>query len=160
MIWMFFLSLTAIFSAVNIIFSKKPRTAANILEIILLYVLVFQIGVSGLIAYAMHVFNGPAVAAMIGWPAGSPFQYEVGMMNLGQGVLGILCIWFRKDFWLATVIVAATTMIGCGVGHIRDLIINANNAPYNAGFAIILQDGVFPVVWLGLVLTYKRLNKV
>ncbi len=44
------------------------------------------------------------VAASIGWPAGSPFQFEVGIANLSFGILGILCLKFMDNFWTATVI--------------------------------------------------------
>jgi hypothetical protein len=156
MIWVFCLALAAIFSVVNIIFSKKPRTAANIVEIILLYILVFQVGVMCLIAYVGHVFHGPAIAKMIGWAPGSPFQYEVGMMNLGEGILGILCIWFRKDFWLATAIMASVTMAGCGVGHAIDVIRNNNLSPYNAGIGIWIETTLLPILLLTLVYFYRR----
>ncbi|MFA5112901.1 MAG: DUF6790 family protein [Candidatus Margulisiibacteriota bacterium] len=158
MIWLICLALVAIFSTVNIVWSKKPRTAANIIEIILLYLLVFQVGVMGLLAYINHVWNGAAIAALIGWPAGSPFQYEVGMMNLGQGVLGILCIWFRKDFWLATAIVASITMVGCGVGHVREIIYNNNWSPYNAGLGIWIETVLMPIALLTLVSILRRWN--
>jgi predicted membrane channel-forming protein YqfA (hemolysin III family) len=159
MIWLICLSLAIIFSLVNIILSKKPRTAANIIEIVLLYLFVFQVGVMCLLAYINHVFNGAAISALIGWAPGSPFQYEVGMMNLGEGVLGILCIWFRKDFWLATAIVASVTMVGCGVGHVREIIFNNNWSPYNAGPGIWIQTVLLPIALLTLVYFYRKLKK-
>lgn len=134
MIWIFCLLLALVFSLVNIIFLKKPRTAGNVIEIILLYLFVFQIGLMSFIAFIAHVFRGPEIAALVGWQPGSPFQYEVGMMNLGLAVLGFLCIWFRKEFWLATAIIAAVTMAGCGVGHVREIIVNNNWAPGNAAW--------------------------
>jgi hypothetical protein len=158
MLWMLGISLITIASVINIVFTKKPRTAANIVEIVLLYALFFQVGVVCLLAYYGHVFNGPAIAAQIGWPAGSGFQYEVGMMNLGLGVLGILCLWFRKDFWLATAIIASVIMAGCGVGHIREIIVNNNWNPYNAGPAIWIETFVMPAVLLVLVYFYRKLK--
>jgi len=158
MIWLFCLALAVIFSLVNIFFSKQPRTAGNIVEIVLLYLLVFQVGVMCLIASVNHVFNGPAISALIGWAPGSPFQYEVGMMNLGLGVLGILCLWFRKDFWLATAIVASVTMVGCGVGHVLEIVYHNNWSPYNAGPGIWIQTVLLPIALLTLVYCYRRLK--
>jgi len=156
MIWLFCLALAVIFSAVNIIFSRKPRTAENIVEIVLLYLFVFQIGVMCLLAYINHVFNGPAICKLIGWEPGSPFQYEVGMMNLGLGVLGILCIWYRKEFWLATAIIASVTMAGCGVGHVIEVVTRNNWSPYNAGIGIWIQTVLVPIALLTLVYFYRR----
>lgn len=158
MLWILGILLIAIASVINIVFTKKPRTAANIIEIVLLYTLFFQVGIVCLIAYYGHVFRGPEIAAQIGWPAGSGFQYEVGMMNLGLGVLGVLCLWFRKDFWLATAIIASVIMAGCGVGHIRDIILNNNWNPYNAGPAIWIETFIMPVVLLTLVYFYRKNN--
>ncbi len=158
MIWLVCLALAAIFSIVNIVLSKKPRTAANIVEIVLLYLFVFQVGVMCLLGYINHVFNGAEISRLLGWPAGSPFQYEVGMMNLGLAVLGILCIWFRKDFWLATAITASVTMAGCGVGHVREIIFNNNWSPYNAGPGIWIQTVFLPIALLTLVYFYRKLK--
>jgi hypothetical protein len=156
MIWIFCLLLALVFSLVNIIFLKKPRTAGNVIEIILLYLFVFQIGLMSFIAFIAHVFRGPEIAALVGWQPGNPFQYEVGMMNLGLAVLGFLCIWFRKEFWLATAIIAAVTMAGCGVGHVREIIVNNNWAPGNAGLGIWLQTVLVPITLLVLVYFYRR----
>jgi len=158
MIWLICLFLAVIFSAVNIFWSKKPRTAGNLIEIVLLYLFVFQVGLMCALAFINHVFNGPAIAALIGWPAGSPFQYEVGMMNLGLAVLGFLCIWFRKDFWLATAIVASVTMAGCGVGHVIEIVTKNNWSPYNAGPGIWIQTVALPIVLLTLVYFYRKLK--
>jgi hypothetical protein len=158
MIWLICLALVVVFSAVNIVLSKKPRTAANIIEIILLYIFVFQIGVMDLLAYINHVFNGAAIATLIGWAPGSQFQYEVGMMNLGQGVLGILCIWFRKDFWLATAIGCAVTMVGCGWGHWLEIVNHNNWSPYNAGPGIWIETILLPIALLTLVYFYRKLK--
>ena len=77
-------------------------------------------------------------------------------MNLGLAVLGFLCIWFRKEFWLATAIIAAVTMAGCGVGHVREIIVNNNWAPGNAGLGIWLQTVLVPITLLVLVYFYRR----
>src|SRR5450830_1818828 len=156
MIWIFCLLLALVFSLVNIIFLKKSRTAGNVIEIILLYLFVFQIGLMSFIAFIAHVFRDPEIAALVGWQPGSPFQYEVGMMNLGLAVLGFLYIWFRKEFWLATAIIAAVTMAGCGVGHVREIIVNNNWAPGNAGLGIWLQTVLVPITLLVLVYFYRR----
>jgi hypothetical protein len=158
MLWILGVSLIMVASVINIAFTKKPRTAANIVEIVLLWTLFFQVGVVCLLAYYGHVFNGPEIAAQIGWPAGSGFQYEVGMMNLGLGILGILCFWFRKDFWLATAIIASVVMVGCGVGHIREIVLHNNLNPYNAGLGIWLETTLMPAILLTLAYFYRKLN--
>lgn len=152
------LGLGLVFATVNIIFSKKPRNARNVIEIFLLYVLVFSIGIECLFGFYGHVFMGAAIAAQLGWPAGSGFQYEVGMMNLMFAVLGIMAIWFRGDFWLAVVVASAVAFFGCGVGHIRDLVLHGNLNPYNAGIGIWNQTIVVPLMLLVLLYFYRKLK--
>ncbi len=63
------------------------------LTIALLWGLVVALGLGELVTAGSHLFFGPATAAEIGFPAGSPFQNEVGVANLSYGVLGIACFW-------------------------------------------------------------------
>jgi len=42
---------------------------------------------------------GARIAAYISWPAGNPFQLEVAVANLSYGILELLCLKFRDDFF-------------------------------------------------------------
>ncbi|KKK50541.1 hypothetical protein LCGC14_3124000, partial [marine sediment metagenome] len=99
--------------------------------------------------FAVHVFDGPAIARSIGWPPGNPFQYEVGIASLGISVLCLLCIWRRGDFWLATIIMISVFGWGVAIGHINQIIQFQNYAPGNAG-AILYYDLLNPVLLIGL----------
>nr|NQU89818.1 hypothetical protein [Bacteroidota bacterium] len=98
----------------------------------------YQMVASGI----MHIFFGAKIAAYIGWPKGSPFQFEVGLADLGMGVLGIMCGYFDGSFWLATIVISSVFLWGCVVGHLRDMIKNKNFNPGSAGF----------VFWWGLLM--------
>jgi hypothetical protein len=91
---------------------------------------------------------------------GSPFQFEVAIANLMLGVLGFMCLWFEADVWLVTII--STTIFGWGAayGHIRDIMLNHNYAPGNAGLPLYV-DIILPVVLIVLLIAYKATkNKV
>ena len=60
--------------------------------------LVYLIGVAGIIGATGHLFKADDVARSIGWPTGSPFQWEVGVADLGWGVLGVLSPSYGRDF--------------------------------------------------------------
>jgi hypothetical protein len=45
--------------------------------------LVYLIGVAGIIGASGHLLKADDVARSIGWPPGSPFQWEVGVADLG-----------------------------------------------------------------------------
>jgi len=137
--------------------SKKKRRGAEIFAVILLWALIVN-GISGIFAFFGHVFNGPEVAKSIGWPAGNPFQFEVGIANLGIGVLGLMCIWWRSDFWLATIVMASIFNWGAAYGHIDQIIRFQNFAPNNAG--VILYYGIInPIVLFGLYFITRSLSK-
>ncbi len=84
-----------------------------------------------------------------------PYEYEVGMADLTVGVLGILCLKFRSDFWLATAIANAVWLLGDAVGHIRQMTLNDNHASDNSGIFLVTEI-IMPVVILSLTLYHRR----
>ncbi len=89
-------------AGIHLALDKQPRTGKRIVEIFLLWVLVICVGVNGLFAFYGHAFRADETARAIGWPTGSPFQFEIAITNLVLGILGILRIWIRGTFWYAT----------------------------------------------------------
>ncbi len=154
----FMLSLTSIAIIIHIM-SMKQRSAQKIVEVVLLYLLVISVGLGAMIAGLMHVFNGPATAEMIGWPAGSPFQYEVGVADIALGLTAILCLFIRGNFWLAAIIANSAFLLGCMVGHIRSLVESGNLAAYNIGPNIIISDLIVPLAMIGLYIAMVSLKK-
>lgn len=136
----------------------KQRSAKKVVGIVLMYLLAIAVGSGALIAGFMHIFNGPATAQMIGWPAGSPFQYEVGVADIAFGVVAFLCIFFRGNFWLAAIIANSVFLFGCMIGHIRSLMLSGNMAAYNIGANIIISDLILPLVLIGLYVAYQKME--
>src|SRR6202042_2717420 len=83
--------------------------------------LFFYVGVMGALTAYAPVFRPLQTSASIGW-ATSPYEYEVGMADLTVGVLGLLCVWIRGNFWLATAIANAVWLLGDAVGHVSPTI--------------------------------------
>jgi hypothetical protein len=115
--------------------------------------LVYLIGVAGIIGASGHLLKADDVARSIGWPPGSPFQWEVGVADLGWGVLGVMCSSRGRDFWLATIIVSSIFLLGAAVGHVKQMVVAKNFAPGNAG-AVFAADVLVPVFLIVLYLTY------
>jgi hypothetical protein len=143
-------------AAVQISAGKAWRRPARAVEVVLLYLLVFSVGIMGLTGFVGHVFFADQIAAKIGWAAGSPFQFEVGLHDGAWGILGILCIWRRGGFWTATVIGWSFFLLGAGYGHLRGMIAQGNFAPYNAG--MILPDLLVPLLLIGALIAHCRLG--
>jgi len=139
MLAVIFLAATLIGFSLHLSFSKQPRTNSRVVELLLLYLLAVNIGVGGILAWYGHTFMADEIARKIGWQPGSPFQFEVGLADLSWGICGVLCIWLRQGFRTATGIGSSVFLLGCALGHIRQIIQEGNMAIYNAG----------PVLWIG-----------
>lgn len=84
----FMLTVAILAIIIHVVLMRK-RSAKKVIEVVLLYLLVISVGAGALISGFWHVFNGPTTAKMIGWPSGSPFQYEVGVADMAFGLIGV-----------------------------------------------------------------------
>jgi hypothetical protein len=134
--------------------SRQPRTRERAVRLLLLYALVLDVGVIGLVlGFVPHVFFPEWAARGIGWPAGSPFQFEVGFHDGAWGLLGFLCLWVGGSFWTGTGLGWSFFMLGAAYGHLDHTLQAGNYAPYN--FLNIFSDG-FVGVWLPTLLYLRH----
>jgi hypothetical protein len=142
--------LSVVLPLLHLRLSKLPATRERAIYLLLLYALVLDVGVVGLIfGFIPHIFFADETAREIGWPTGSPFQFEVGIHDGAWGVLGFLCLWIGDLFWLATGLGWSLFMLGATYGHIVQTVRAGDYAPYN--FLTIFSDG-FIALWLLLLL--------
>jgi hypothetical protein len=153
-----FLSFTVIASLLHLFAGKQPRTSKRIIEIVLSYLLFFNVGLGGLWAFIGHAFMADEVARSIGWQPGSPFQFEVAVANLAFGILGVLSFWVKGKFRLASVIGVSVFLLGAAYGHIVQMS-KGNFAPNNTGVLLYIGDIAIPVIMLILVIIYIKQNK-
>ena len=147
--------LSLLLPPLHLALTKGPWSRRNVLRIFLVYAFVFDVGAVGfLFGFIPHVFFADQAAKLIGWPAGNPFQFEVGLHDGGWGILGFLCVLFGGGFWLATAIGWSFFMFGAAWGHIRDIVVAGNYAPYN--FMPAFTDTFIPLWLLGLLYAYWR----
>ena len=130
---------------------RKPRPVLRgfVVDRLLRYLFLFPLGLQGLWAFIGHVFFAEQAAASIGW-ANTPFQYEVGVANLGLGLAAIYAAFKGFEARLAVAIVGACFLIGAGVIHIVDIVGQGNLAPGNAGL-ILVTDFLTPLAILVLL---------
>ena len=143
-------------AAVQLAVQKRERTKERVLEVLLVWLLALALGVTSIFGALAHLFYPAQVAHMIGWEP-SPFQRENAFGDLGYGVLGVLCIWIRGNFWLATVIMASISLLGDAYGHVYELVVNNNHAPDNSG-AILYMDILLPLVLIVLLAFYRSVR--
>jgi hypothetical protein len=146
-------------ASVHIAVSAKRRSSRTaIVETYLIYLFVIYVGLMGVLTAYFHVFAPERASASIGW-AMSPFEYEVGMADLTVGVLGVLCVWFRGNFWLATAIANAVWLLGDAVGHVRQLLFYNDHAPNNSGI-FLYAEILTPLLILALTIYHRKKTSV
>jgi len=123
--------LPLVLGAVHVHLDRGARTRERRLEILLLYLLGIGVGANGIGGFSGHLFASDRVAEAIGWPAGNPFQLEVGFANLALGVLGVIAIHRRDGLREATVIAATIFSVGATIVHVMDILATGNLAPGN-----------------------------
>lgn len=144
--------LSLMFVAVALWYTPKPIDRAHLVDILFAYFLLFNVGLSYLYNFVMHVFFGDMAASFIGW-AQSPFQLEVGFASLGFGVVGIISYWAGLGFRAATILAPSFFLWGAAGGHIYQMVAANNFAAGNAGI-IFWSDIFIPVI--GLTLLYMQ----
>jgi len=144
-------------ASIHLAFSPKRRgSGAAIAGTYLLYLFFLYVGMMGVLTSYAHVFRPVQTSASIGWST-SPYEYEVGMADLTVGVLGILCLKFRGNFWLATAIANGVWLWGDAVGHVRQMTLNNDHAANNSGLFLVAEF-VVPFVILFLTFFHRRLE--
>jgi hypothetical protein len=147
-------NLPAVMLVVAVIAAALTRHPQAPAERFLAWLLLLPIGVSGLWAGLFHVVFPRVSADFIGWQV-SPFQFEVGMADLGIGLTAVIAFWRSLEFKAAAVCVASVFLLGDAVGHVRDMVVAGNFAPGNAGVPFF-TDVICPVAALALLLAAKR----
>jgi hypothetical protein len=137
-------------SAMAIARAQRPLSGAVVVDKLLAWYVLFNIGVMYLVNFVFHVFFGQLAAAFIGW-ADSPFQVEVGTASLGFSVAGFIAAFASYDRRLVAVVAPSVFMLGAAVGHIYQMVAAHNFAPGNAGIIFYL-DIILPV--FGFVLLW------
>jgi hypothetical protein len=127
----------------------RPILRGFAIDRLLRYLFLFPLGLQGLWGFVGHVFFAEQAAASIGW-ANTPFQYEVGVANLGLGLAAIYAAFKGFEARFAVAVAAAGFLMGAGVIHIVDIIGRGNFAPGNAG-PILVTDFLTPIAILVLL---------
>lgn len=135
----------------------RPIPRGFVIDRLLRYIFLFPLGMLSLWAFIGHVFFPEQAAAMIGWSP-SPFQYEVGVANLGLGLLSLYAAYSTFQARVAAGIMAFCFLVGAGIGHIRDIVQAGNLAPGNAG-PIMVTDFLTPIAIAVLLLLTARKPK-
>lgn len=149
-----FLVLGLIASAIAIARTAPPITGGVVVEKLLAWYVLFNIGIMYLANFIFHVFFGALAAGFIGW-ADSPFQFEVGTASLGFSIAGFIAAFAGFDRRLVAIVGPSIFTLGAAVGHVHQMIAAHNFAPGNAG-PIFYTDILIPLLGFALLwLAYR-----
>jgi hypothetical protein len=138
-----FLLLGLLVAAIAIARAPRPIGHAVVIEKLLAWYVLFNIGVMYFVNFVCHCFFGAMAAAFIGW-ADSPFQFEVGTASLGFSVAGCFAAFAGFDRRLVAIIGPSLFTLGAAAGHVHQMVTAHNFAPGNAG-VIFYMDIVIPL---------------
>lgn len=79
-------------------------------------------------------------------PAINPFQFEIAIVNLSFGALGLICVFFRQSFWLVTLLMY--TFFSWGAAY-------AQCYSPNSSILLVLLDIAMPIIGIGLFIWHK-----
>lgn len=138
------LSWLAVLICAGIAIARGPRTLAFGCDRLLRYINLFPVGLIGLWAALGHIVFPAQSAQSIGW-ATSPFQFEVGVANLGIGLAGVIAAFYPSWGFRAAVAVMTTGFLGgAAIGHVVQIATTGNLAAGNAG-PILYTDVLTPL---------------
>ncbi len=72
-------------------------------EVILLHQFIVTFGLVGIIGYLSNILFADKTAKKLGWTGGI-YQIKYGFSQIGIGVMGIMSVWFRGNFWAGTLV--------------------------------------------------------
>ncbi len=150
--------LSFIFPLIGLMRMREKRTLHKAVELVLVYQLVFNVGVLGILSFLGHTIFPLTAAKHLSWPSG-PFQQELANASLGFGVIGVLCYWIRNHFWTATVIGSSIWLFADAVDHIHDLFFNENFSIVNEGI-VFYSDLLIPFFLCFLLFVSLRLKVI
>ncbi len=139
--------LVMVFAGQQFEYRKLPR-------LLVTYSLFFNVGCLFLAGFLGQLLYSHEIAASLGW-SWSQFQYELGFSELALAVLGLLSPLYKKEFWLATIIVTTIWLLGGTGVHLYFLY--GQDGLLNARF--VMGWNVFIVAWLLGLYTYYNLNE-
>ena len=90
-------------SIIHWLINGSPSSLNDLSHVLLFYQFTVTFVLLGIIGFMVNVIYADNTSKKLGWPGG-PFQIKYGFSQLGLGVLGLLTIWLRGNFWAAVIV--------------------------------------------------------
>jgi len=105
----------------------------------------YVVGIGFIYFGIFHAYFARIAAPAIGWTP-SPFEYELGWLEIGLGLVAVISLWRGFEFRLAATIAFVIFSLAAAAGHIQQILCCANYAPGNAGVMMWFSDIFIPML--------------
>ena len=109
----------------------------------------YAVGLALLWYGTFHAFFQDYASRLIGWLP-SPFERELGFVEIAVGVAALVSRWRSYDMRLAITIVFALFSLGAAAQHIYLIVCCGNMNPGNAGIILWFNDLALPLLLVAL----------
>ncbi|NCF70428.1 MAG: hypothetical protein GWP59_01880 [Chlamydiales bacterium] len=114
-----FVILPLLSSSLHVFLGEDSKKESQIAKRFLQHFLFIGVGVQGLATAYMQTFEPESISKFLDWQS-SGLLLEVAKANFAFGLLGILTIWFRGNFWVATGLGYSIFLLTKFISHVSD----------------------------------------
>lgn len=122
--FMFFWGLGLASAVVHLSIIGFAQSLSTICSIFLLHQFVVAFGLVGLGGIIINIAIADYTSTKLGWPGG-PYQIKYGFCQAHLGIIGVLSIWFRGSFWVASLVTMYMYCISGVWTHLGEMIKNS-----------------------------------
>lgn len=127
--------------------NHRAGKAADVAYVAWGAMLFWCVGVTFVLVGIMHAYFQPLAAPSIGWQP-SPFEYELGWVEIPLGLVACAAWWRGYEFRVAATLIFATFSFAAAAQHLQEIACCKNYAPNNAGPTLWFGDLVLPILLL------------
>lgn len=135
-------------------FGRFPMTRFT--ELCLNQLLFWVVGFQSLFVFVLHTWHPEITAILAGWPA-VPIGYQLNVVNLSYGIIGLLSTFSSLGFKAASAIGYSIWIFGAGIGHLINIFSNIADQK-NLGLVLYTNLGV-PILLMLLLMTVYQNQK-
>jgi len=145
------IALALITTAAKVRRNRAAGRAPDLVYILWGELLFYVVGIGYAYTGLFHAYVQNVAAPSIGWQP-SPFEYELGWMEIPLAIVAAMSLWRGFEFRLASTVVFVVFALAAAAQHIAQIVCCRNYAPGNAGWVLWIDDILVPIVVLACAL--------
>jgi hypothetical protein len=141
---------------IHILFvTRKEEVRESSVEVFLLFFLTIAYGFAPFISGLEQLLFPREATSFSGITAAHPVLTQLGFAYLAWGITGLLCIWFRGDFWNMQGIGYSIFLLGSAFTSLREVLMNGAGSDWVAWLSVVV-DALAPIIVISLLIVYNR----